>query len=121
MPSAISHPPAPHVVGPKTKRITRPTSQIPESLINEARATKREPFNPTKHLNFQPPVNVVSMKDIGLEGHGIGPNAVSDPFPLFSKEAIAQMRAEIFSEDSLRECRYSSSFISNMIRGMGAK
>ncbi|KAH7136206.1 hypothetical protein EDB81DRAFT_657132 [Dactylonectria macrodidyma] len=121
MPSAvaIAPPPAPKVVGPTTKGITRPTGSIPQSLIEEARATKREPFDPKKHLNYQPPANIVSMKDIGLEGHGIAPNAVSDPFPLFTEEAIRQMRAEVFNEETLRDCQYSSTFIKRMVRGMG--
>ncbi|KAH6879431.1 hypothetical protein B0T10DRAFT_532198 [Thelonectria olida] len=121
MPSAvaITPPPAPEVVGPTTKRITRPAGSIPQFLIDEARATKRELFSPKKHLNYHPPANIVTMKEIGLEGHGISPHAVSDPFPLFTEEAIQQMRAEIFSEESLKECQYSSSFIKRMVRGMG--
>ncbi|KAL9941871.1 hypothetical protein ACHAP6_002823 [Verticillium nonalfalfae] len=59
------------------------------------------------------------MKDIGLEGAGISATAISEPFPLFTREAIAQMRAEIFSKDSLENCQYSSSFCKNMIRAMG--
>ncbi|KAJ4308431.1 hypothetical protein N0V84_012103 [Fusarium piperis] len=44
------------------------------------------------------------MKEIGLEGHSISPNACSEPFPLFSEEAIKQMGAEIFSENILEKC-----------------
>ncbi|KAI5456600.1 hypothetical protein BGZ63DRAFT_366747 [Mariannaea sp. PMI_226] len=121
MPSAvpITPPPAPHVVGPSTKKATRPTGNVPQFLIDEAAATKREAFDAAKHVKFQPPANIVTMKDIGLEGHGIAPNAVSDPFPLFTEEAIMQMRAEIFSKECLEECQYSSTFIKRMVRGMG--
>ena len=59
------------------------------------------------------------MKDIGLEGYGISPVAASEPFPLFSEEAIGQIRAEIFSEPVMRDCQYASSFAKNMVRGMG--
>jgi hypothetical protein len=59
------------------------------------------------------------MEEIGLQGQGISPNAVSDPFPLFTKEAMLQMRREVFSDQVLNECRYSSDFIANMVRGMG--
>lgn len=59
------------------------------------------------------------MKEIGLEGHGISPNAVSEPFFIFTEEAIKQIRAEVFSEPVLESCQYSSTFVKNMVRGMG--
>ncbi|PYH96247.1 hypothetical protein BO71DRAFT_349585 [Aspergillus ellipticus CBS 707.79] len=118
-PIAVEPSPAPPtVVGPTTKKATRPTNQIPQYLIEEARVQK-EPFNPQRHLNFQPPSKIHTMKEIGLEGHGISLNAVSEPFPLFTEDAIKQIRAEIFSEPVLQKCQYTSSFTKNMIRGMG--
>jgi hypothetical protein len=107
------------VVGPTTKSATRPTNILPGYLRDEASKTVREEFDASKHLNFQHPKNVVTMKDIGLEGHGISPNAVSEPFPLFTQEAVEQMRAEVFSEEVLKECQFTSTFSKNMIRGMG--
>lgn len=59
------------------------------------------------------------MEEIGLEGHGISPVAASEPFPLFTTDAIKQIGAEIFSESVLRDYQYSSNFAKNMIRGMG--
>ncbi|KAI9899855.1 hypothetical protein N3K66_004117 [Trichothecium roseum] len=111
--------PAPTVVGPSTKTATRPSNPLPQYLIDGARATKREPFDAQKHITFTPPANIVTMKDIGLEGHGISPNAVSDPFPLFSEEAVRQIRAEVFSEECLRDRQFCSTFNKNMVRGMG--
>ncbi|EEU41663.1 uncharacterized protein NECHADRAFT_87606 [Fusarium vanettenii 77-13-4] len=119
MPGLISHPPPPHVVGPATKRATRPSKKLPQSLVEGAKLTKKEPWDSEKHLAFQPPSKILSMKEIGLEGHGISPNACSEPFPLFSEEAIKQMRAEIFSETVLGKCQYASTFNANMVRGMG--
>lgn len=119
MPGLISHPPPPHVVGPATKRATRPSKNLPQSLIDGAKLTKKEAWDAEKHLAFQPPSKILSMKEIGLEGHGISPNACSEPFPLFSEEAIKQMRAEIFSETVLENCQYASTFNANMVRGMG--
>jgi hypothetical protein len=110
---------APHVVGPKTTRATRPTSTIPPFLIDEARKTPKDTWNAERHLAFEPPANITTMEEIGLQGQGISPNAVSDPFPLFTKEAMLQMRREVFSDQVLNECRYSSDFIANMVRGMG--
>ncbi|KAM0544719.1 hypothetical protein ACHAPJ_011707 [Fusarium lateritium] len=112
-------PPPPAVVGPATKRATRPSKQLPQSLIDGAKIPNREQWNSEKHLAFQPPSKILTMKEIGLEGHGISPNACSDPFPLFSEEAIKQMRAEIFSPPVLENCQYASTFNANMVRGMG--
>ena len=109
----------PVVVGPTTKKATRPKNQLPQSLVDEAQVAEKQVFNPEKHLIFQPPEKIISMKDIGLEGQGISPNAVSEPFPLFTEEAVKQMRAEIFSKPVLDNCQYTSTFITNMIRGMG--
>ncbi|KAJ5355328.1 uncharacterized protein N7496_012540 [Penicillium cataractarum] len=109
----------PVVIGPSTKKATRPSNELPWSLIDGAKLAKREEFDPVKHLNFIPPKSILTMKEIGLEGHGISPHAAAGPFPLFTPEAIAQMRAEIFDEKVLAECQYSSTFNKNMVRGMG--
>ncbi|OBT81968.1 hypothetical protein VE02_09319 [Pseudogymnoascus sp. 03VT05] len=121
MPSAtITLPPAPpFVVGPKTRKATRPTNKLPQALIDETQAIEKEVFNPVKHLNFQSPEKVYTMEEIGLKGHGISPVAASDPFSLFTVEAVKQMRAEIFSESVLENCQFASSFAKNMVRGMG--
>ncbi|PYH81020.1 hypothetical protein BO82DRAFT_416623 [Aspergillus uvarum CBS 121591] len=120
MPSVDALRPAPPmVVGPITKKATRPSHPLPQWLINGARVEKKEVFDATRDLNFQPPNGITTMREIGLEGHGISPIAASEPFPLFTPDAIKQMRAEIFSEPVLKDCQYSSSFAKNMIRGMG--
>ncbi len=111
---------APAVVGPKTTEATRPRNPVPQFLADEAKQTIREPFDAKTHLQFEAPKNIIKMKDIGLAGHGISPNAVTEPFSLFSQEAIQQMRAEIFSDDVLRDCQFESTFCKNMVRGMGA-
>ncbi|KAI9654193.1 MAG: hypothetical protein M1821_006721 [Bathelium mastoideum] len=112
-------PPAPLVVGPAIKSVTRPANPLPQYLIDEARLTVPEAFEPGRHLSFQPPKRIITMKEIGLEHHGISPNAVSEPFQLFTKDAIEQMRAEIFQEEVLRDCQFASTFNKNMVRGMG--
>lgn len=112
---------APTIVGPTTKSPTRPTDALPQYLIDDAKVPNKVEFNPKEHLNIINPGNIVTMKDIGLEGQGISPNAVSEPFSLFTPEAVQQMRAEIFSEPVLASCQYSSSFAKNMIRGFGPK
>lgn len=116
---ADSRPAPPTVIGPATKKATRPSDPLPQSLIDGARVAKKEVFDAGKHLNFSPPKGVTTMKEIGLDGRGISPIAASEPFPLFSPEAIRQIRGEIFSESVLRDCQYSSTFAKSMIRGMG--
>lgn len=112
-------PAAPHVIGPTTETWTRPSNPLPQHLSEQAKRTQKEDFDPKKHLSFEPPEKTLGMKDIGLEGHGISPVAVAGPFQLFSDSAIQQIRAEVFSEEVLRECQFSSTFNKNMIRGMG--
>lgn len=109
----------PVVIGPSTKKATRPSNQLPRSLIEGAKVEKRDVFDSSRHMNFQPPKSIYTMEQIGLKGHGISPHAATEPFPLFTHEAIAQMRAEIFDEEVLAECQYSSTFNKNMVRGMG--
>ena len=111
--------PPPKVVGSDTKRATRPTNPLPQWLIDGSRGVKKEPWDAEKHLNFKPPAKIHTMAEIGLEGEGVSPHAIAEPFSLFSEEAIRQMRAEIFSEECVRDCQYASTFNKNMIRGMG--
>jgi hypothetical protein len=122
MAAAVMFPPnPPPIVGPTTKRATRPTNALPKSLIDNARTVEREPFDVGKHLDISPPQRLYTMAEIGLEGQGISPTAASEPFPLFTPEAVQQMRAEIFSEPVLASCQYASSFAKNMIRGFGPR
>ncbi|RJE22975.1 hypothetical protein PHISCL_04702 [Aspergillus sclerotialis] len=119
-PSAMTTPTAaPTVVGPSTRRATRPTNKLPQYLIDDAAVTKKEHFDAKKHVNYQPPSKIYTMEEIGLGGQGISPNAVTTPFQLFTEEAMKQMRAEIFSKPVLEDCQYTSDFVKNTIRGMG--
>ncbi|KAK7423314.1 hypothetical protein QQX98_001104 [Neonectria punicea] len=115
MPSA---PPAP--VGPKIKGPTRPIHDLPQYIIDEGKADK-VPFDPKKHLNIVHPTKIFTMGEIGLEGQGISDTAFSEPFSIFTPEAVQQMRAEIFSQPVLETCQYSSDFAKNMIRGFGPR
>ncbi|KAK2616746.1 hypothetical protein QQS21_000358 [Conoideocrella luteorostrata] len=119
--SQASHPihKAPPVVGPRTKKVTRPKTDVPTFLIEDAQNVRVDTWDPDRHVCFQAPTTITTMKDIGLEGHGISTTAVSDTFPLFSRDAMLQMRREMFSPEVLQNCRYSSDYIANMIRGMG--
>lgn len=111
----------PAVVGPKTRRATRPVNQLPQRIIDEARVPQKVSFDAAEHLDVVQPSRIFTMREIGLEGQGISPTAASEPFSLFTPEAITQMRAEIFSDAVLEKCQYSSDFAKNMIRGFGPK
>lgn len=81
-----------------------------------------EDFNPEKHIDFTPPAKILTMSDLKLpEGTGVSPFAVSDPFQLFTQEAVQRMRAEIFSNDVLENCKYSSNLAQCQLRGFAAK
>lgn len=58
------------------------------------------------------------MEDLALSDRGISPNAVSEPFELFTPEAIKQMRAEVFSQEVMQNCQYSSNLAQSQLRGM---
>lgn len=79
-------------------------------------------FDPKKHLNFTPPAKTLTMSDLKLpESTGVSPFAVSDPFQLFTQEAVQRMRAEIFSKEVLENCKYSSNLAQCQLRGFAAK
>ncbi|KAI9739548.1 MAG: hypothetical protein M1834_006264 [Cirrosporium novae-zelandiae] len=57
-------------------------------------------FDPKKHVAFEPPEKVWQMIDIGFpHSKGVSPVAVSEPFRLFSAEAIQEMRNEVLSDE----------------------
>lgn len=74
-------------------------------------------FDPEKHLAFVPPSTIYTMKDLNLDDIGVSPIAVSDPFPLFSPEAIQSMRAEVLSDRVWDNCQYSSNLAQCQLRG----
>lgn len=74
-------------------------------------------FNPEIHLNFKPPSKIFTMKEIGLQDVGVSPNAVSEPFELFTPEAIRQMRAETLRPEVFENCQYSSNLAKGQLRG----
>lgn len=99
------------------ERTARPTF---EPIIQEATldVQSTETFNPEKHVNFIPPSKVYTMQDIGLpENTGVSPVAVSEPFTLFTAEAIHRMRAEVLSEAVWDNCQYSSNLAQCQLRG----
>lgn len=79
-------------------------------------------FKPAKHLAYKMPPEVVMMKDIGFnEDVGISPVAVSQPFKLFTEQAIDRMRAEILKPEVMDNCKFSSDIAACQIRGYANK
>ncbi|KKK22546.1 hypothetical protein AOCH_004529 [Aspergillus ochraceoroseus] len=72
-----------------------------EQLPNSSTASEKVSFEPSKHLAYTPPSKVHTMEELGYPGsRGVSPIGVSEPFPLFSTEAIQQMRKEVLSDKS---------------------
>jgi hypothetical protein len=78
---------------------------------------KHMPFVPAEHLQFQPPEKIWTMAEIGMAEGCVSPNAVSVPFPLFTEEAVQQMRAEVLSKPVWDNCKYSSNIAQCQLRG----
>ncbi|KAI2606650.1 hypothetical protein GGR54DRAFT_409934 [Hypoxylon sp. NC1633] len=79
-------------------------------------------FTPARHLAFKETPKVYTMNDIGLpEDTGVSPVAVSEPFPLFSEEAVMRMRQEVLSPEVLSNCQYSSNLAQCQLRGFANK
>ncbi|KAL6708740.1 hypothetical protein ACN47E_002436 [Coniothyrium glycines] len=74
-------------------------------------------FEPLKHIVFSETPKTLSMKDIGYEGVGISPVAVTEPFRLFSPEAIQIMRSEISKPEVTRNHTFSSNIAAAQLRG----
>ncbi|KAK7916817.1 hypothetical protein PG985_010425 [Apiospora marii] len=91
---------------------------IVEPAKQEAAPLGNESFNAGQHLGFKKPPKVYSMKDLGLpENTGISPVAVSEPFPLFTQEAVMRMRKEVLCPEVLQNCKYSSNLAQCQLRG----
>jgi hypothetical protein len=57
----------------------------------------------TKHLCFEPFREFLDLKDLLLsEDKAISPIAITAPFPLFTLEAVQEMRSEIFRKDVIQ-------------------
>ena len=93
--------------------------------IQEASAKQKAgnaDFDPKRHIDFKPPSEIVMMKDLGFtEDTGISPVAVSQPFQLFSQDAIHQMRGEVMNPKVMEECKYQSNIAACQIRGYAPK
>ncbi|KAJ4370483.1 hypothetical protein N0V83_005003 [Neocucurbitaria cava] len=101
-----------------------PLRQTPMSTLLDSAATHEgrhaniPAFDPEKHLTFNEAPEFLTMKDIGLaEDIGISPVAVTQPFQLFSPEAIQIMRSEISKSEVTKNHTFSSNIAAAQLRG----
>ena len=79
-------------------------------------------FHPDRHLLYEPPKSTILMTDIGYkEDTGISPVAVSDPFRLFSTEAIQKFRDECLSDEVLTNYSVQTNIAACQLRGYAPK
>jgi hypothetical protein len=75
-------------------------------------------FQPESHLQYEEPSYIHSMEEIGYSAtSGVSPVAVSEPFRLFSEEAVNIMRAEIFDKEVQEKYSYTSDIAPKQLRG----
>ncbi|KAK6854843.1 hypothetical protein PG995_009031 [Apiospora arundinis] len=95
-----------------------------QPIIVEPQQTNlgKDEFDPIKHLDFKESPKVWSMKDLGLpKNTGISLVAVSEPFHLFTQEAVMRMRQEVLCPEVLQNCKYSSNLAQCQLRGFANK
>lgn len=73
---------------------------------------KNNSFDPKRHVAFTPPSKAFSMSNIEQEDSPLSSFAVSEPFRLFSPEAVERMREEIF-QPQVQKYQVSSNLSSN--------
>ncbi|KAH9888304.1 hypothetical protein F4778DRAFT_786114 [Xylariomycetidae sp. FL2044] len=95
------------------------TPIIMESILPQP---DKGPFDPSRHLTFKECPKVHLMKELGFpEDKGVSPVAVSEPFPLFTQEAVMRMRQEVLSPEVMQNCQYSSNLAHCQLRGFANK
>lgn len=79
-------------------------------------------FNPHKHIQYEEPAHIYTMEEIGFSASkGVSPVAVSDPFRLFSEDAVNIMRNEVFDPEVQTKYSYTSDIAPKQIRGYAPK
>ncbi|KAI0911835.1 hypothetical protein F4823DRAFT_264255 [Ustulina deusta] len=93
-------------------------------IISQTRVSNhsQDVFTPAKHLAFKEMPKVHTMKELGFsETIGVSPIAVSEPFRLFTEEAVMRMRQEVLSPEVFENCQYSSNLAHCYLRGFANK
>jgi hypothetical protein len=106
---------------PRKPRAVKPTFQLPPQRPATPNTYFKSPFNPDKHLVYKGLPKRHTMEELALPETGISPIAVSEPFELFSSEAVNYMRDEVLSDEVWDNCRFASSLAACQLRGMSPK
>jgi hypothetical protein len=79
-------------------------------------------FDPSQHLAYEEPKHIHTMEEIGYSASsGVSPVAVSEPFHLFSEEAVDIMRSEILDPEVQEKYSYTSDIAPKQVRGYAPK
>ena len=98
-----------------------PTSYNRETPSSSSHEASPVAFDPAKHLQYVAPSSTLQLSEIGLEPSAISAVAATQPFPLLSREAVLEMRREIFSAPVLDNCMHHTRPGSVQIRGMAPR
>ena len=91
-----------------------PPVDIP-TLLNDP---QRVHFDPKIHLRFDLPEKVYTLEDLKYPfKQQAGNVAATDPFPIFTREAIVEMRRELFAARTFQNCMSKRRAGSVQIRG----
>lgn len=111
---------APHF-GRKASMGWAATPHIEPTLLQQ-QVLPKDPFDANKHLKYTAPSKIHSMQELGFaDRHGVSPIAVSEPFPLFSQEAIMRFREEVLSKEVMDNYSVSSNLAHCQLRGFANK
>ena len=89
----------------------------PQSALKKRKLNTAD-FDPTIHLHYTSPTPVLMMEDIGYsKDAGVSPVAVSQPFQLFSPEAVQKFRDEVLNPEVMGKFLYQSNLAPAQIRG----
>jgi hypothetical protein len=88
---------------------TRPSTDSNDNAVH---------FDPAKHLRFQPPERVYSLEELKYPlKQAVGTVAATDPFPLFTTEAVTEMRRQLLAPRTIKNCMTYTRHGSVQIRG----
>lgn len=110
-------------VPPFLTKAARSTSQVWNNLTTvfqyplKAVQSDVTGFDPKKHLAFISMPKTISMADIKLKDSPLSGFAVSEPFQLFTPQAVENMRQEIFKPDVMDNYKYTSNLAPAQLRG----
>lgn len=86
---------------------------------------KLPPFDPAKHLCFQPPTSAHTLESLhypkSVTSSAPSQIAITEPFPLFTPAAVKSFRQELFQPQVLKGCAWYPNPETCQLRGMSPK